>query len=90
VFTNELLNIRHSIYNIPQIEYCEISDPLTAMKDMYNASAFIIGNSTFSLFPALLRPDNPIVIAPAEERWYGPAAKHLETCDLMPERFIKI
>lgn len=70
--------------------YSENKDPLTDMKDMYNAIAFIIGNSTFSLFPALLRSDSPMVIAPAEDRWYGPAAKHLETCDLMPERFIKM
>ena len=72
------------------ITFSENKDPLTDMKDMYNASGFIIGNSTFSLFPALLRPDKPMVIAPAEDRWYGPKAKHLETCDLMPERFIKM
>jgi hypothetical protein len=65
-------------------------DPLTDMKDMYNASAFIIANSTFSLYPALLRIDNPLVIAPAEDRWFGPAAKHLNSPDRMPERFIKI
>lgn len=81
-------NGRQSIRH--KISFCNIKDPLTAMRDMYNASAFIIGNSTFSLFPALLRSDNPMVIAPADDRWYGPAAKHLETCDLMPERFIKM
>lgn len=89
-FSLELLNIPHSIYNVPTFEYCEISDPLTAMRDMYNAAAFVISNSTFSLFPALLRPDNPIVIAPTDDRWFGSAAKHLETCDLMPERFLKM
>jgi hypothetical protein len=72
------------------VEYSTIIDPLMAMRDMYNAAGFIIANSTFSLFPALLRLDNPIVIAPEELRWYGPANAHLETCDLMPERFIKI
>lgn len=66
------------------------TDPLTAMRDMHNADAFIIANSTFSLFPALLRPDNPIVVTPTDERWFGPAAKHLETHDLMPKRFIKM
>lgn len=70
--------------------FSENRDPLTDMKDMYNASGFIIANSTFSLFPALLRQDNPIVVAPAEGRWYGPMNKHLETQDLMPERFIKL
>lgn len=78
-----------ALYDI-NIEYSMTKDPLTDMKDMYNASAFIIGNSTFSLFPALLRSDNPMAIAPAEDRWFGSKAKHLETFDLMPDRFIKI
>lgn len=70
--------------------YSHIKDPLTDMRDMYNAAGFIISNSSFSLFPALIRLDNPVTIAPAEERWYGPGNSHLETFDLMPERFIKI
>lgn len=72
------------------IIHSNIKDPLTDMRDMYNAAGFIIANSTFSLFPALLRLDNPVTIAPAEHRWYGPGNSHLETCDLMPERFVKI
>lgn len=60
------------------------------MRDMYNASAFIIANSSFSLFPALLRSDNPIVVAPAEHRWFGPAGQEMNSKDRMPERFIKI
>lgn len=74
----------------PFIEISKHRDPLSDMRDMYNASGFIIANSTFSLFPALLRLDNPMVIAPDENKWYGPGNKHLETNDLMPERFIKI
>lgn len=81
--------IAFALYDI-DIEYSMTKDPLTDMKDIYNAAGFILANSTFSLFPALLRSDNPMVIAPAEDRWYGPKAKHLETCDLMPERFIKM
>lgn len=77
-------------FDATELLYSENKDPLADMKDMYNASGFIIANSTFSLFPALLRPDNPMVIAPAEDRWFGSKAKHIETCDLMPERFIKI
>lgn len=72
------------------IHFSHIKDPLTDMRDMYNASGFIISNSTFSLFPALLRLDNTVVIAPKEERWYGPGNLHLEATDLLPERFIKI
>lgn len=72
------------------ITYSTVRDPLQDMRDMYNGLGFITANSTYSLFPATLRRDNPIVIAPSEDKWYGPAAKHLETCDLMPERFIKI
>lgn len=76
--------------NWARFMYSTERDPVKDMRDMYNANAFIIANSTFSLFPALLRQDNPLVIAPAENRWYGPANAKLETYDLMPERFIKI
>lgn len=72
------------------VSYSNIKDPLADMRDMYNAAGFIIANSTFSLFPALLRLDNPVTIAPAENKWFGPGNAHMETCDLMPERFIKI
>lgn len=77
-------------FNGAHIVFAPKREALADMKDMYNASAFILANSTFGLFPALLRPDNPMVIAPAEDRWFGPKAKHLETCDLMPDRFIKM
>lgn len=77
-------------YNGLDIGYSYQKNPLHAMRDMYNAAAFIISNSTFSLFPAILRADNPVVIAPAEHRWYGPKNLHLQTHDLMPDRFIKI
>lgn len=70
--------------------YSAIADPLSDMRDMYNASGFIIANSSFSLFPALLRLDNPVTIAPEESRWFGPGNSHLSTKNLMPERFIKL
>lgn len=69
---------------------CTEKDPLSAMKALFTADSFIVANSTFSLFPALLREDNPPVVAPAEDRWYGPMNKHLATEHLMPERFIKL
>lgn len=90
-FTGPKIGINYMVFDDPySIKYCEIKDPLAAMRDMYNASGFIIANSTFSLFPALLRLDQPPTIAPAEARWFGPGNAHLETWDLMPERFIKI
>lgn len=73
-----------------EISYSTGKSAIDDMRDMYNASALIIANSSFSLYPALLRSDNPIVIAPAEDRWFGPAAKHNNSPDRMPERFIKI
>lgn len=80
----------HNYYEGSLIEISIISDPLKAMRDMYNAAGFIIANSTFSLFPALLRLDKPVVIAPHIDRWYGPKNKHLNSPDLMPERFLQI
>jgi hypothetical protein len=72
------------------ISFSNEKDPLRDMKNIYYSDAFIISNSTFSLFPSLLRQDDPLVIAPKESRWYGPANSHLSTDTLMPERFIKI
>lgn len=72
------------------ISYSENRDPLSDMKEMFNASAFVIANSTFGLFPSLLRNDNPIVIAPAEHRWFGPNGQDMASKDRVPERFIKL
>lgn len=72
------------------ISFSDNKDPLTDMREIYNSKAIIIANSTFSLFPALLRYADFIVAAPAEHRWYGPSNSHMETFDLMPERFIKL
>lgn len=73
-----------------EFEYSEIKDPLADMKHMYNASGFILANSTFGLFPALLRSDNPSVVAPAEWRWFGPQGQDMASKDRIPERFIKM
>lgn len=71
-------------------EYSGIKDPLLDMKHMYNAAGYILANSTFGLFPALLRADNPVVVAPKEERWFGPAGQDMNSPDRLPSRFIKI
>lgn len=86
---NKLLN--WMAFNAPlHIEFSENRDPLADIRDMYNAEAFIIGNSTFSLFASLLRADNPTVIAPDEVHWPWCGKNGSEAFDLIPERFIKI
>lgn len=72
------------------IEFSTGKSAIDDIKDMYNASGFIIANSSFSLFPAILRSDNPEVVAPAEWRWFGPAGQEMNSPDRLPERFIKI
>jgi len=72
------------------VEFSTGKSAIDDMRNMYNAAAFIIANSSFSLFPALLRDDNPVVIAPADHRWFGPQAQNLMSVDRVPERFIKI
>lgn len=71
-------------------EFSENKAPLTDMKDMFNANAFIIANSSYSLFPALLRCDNPTVVAPDLKHWPWCGVNGSEAVDLMPERFIKM
>lgn len=72
------------------IIYSEGQSALQDMKDLFCMESMIIANSSFSLFPALLRTDNPIVIAPAEHRWFGKNAQHLNSKDRVPERLIKL
>lgn len=70
------------------ITFSTEKDPLLDLYSMYNSIGFIIANSSYSLFAAILNgTDN--VIAPAEERWYGKKAI-LDTLTLMPERWTKI
>jgi hypothetical protein len=71
-------------------EYSDIKDPLMDIKHMYNAAGYILANSTFGLFPALLREDNPVVVAPAEHRWFGPEGQDMNSKDRLPARFIKM
>lgn len=70
--------------------YSRYKNALEDIQLMYSAQSFIIANSTFSLFPALLRDDNPLVISPALDRWYGIKNKHLNSPDLLPERFVQL
>jgi hypothetical protein len=81
--------VSHSfIYS--EMEFNTSNSAIYDMRQIYNGAGIIAANSTFSLYPALLRSDNPIVIAPAEDRWFGPAAKHNDSPDRVPGRFIKI
>lgn len=79
-----------NIYGDFQITYSTGKDAVSDMKDMFNAKAMILANSTFSLYPALLRTDNPVVISPADHRWFGPKGQDMISNDRVPERFIKI
>jgi hypothetical protein len=94
IYTDDSEWIKNNLQNFEwynaYVQFNFDTDPLTAMRDMYNADGYIIANSTFSLFPALLRPDNPIVIAPAENHWPWCGPNGSEAFDLLPERFTKI
>lgn len=77
-------------YSTSRFTFSTGKSAIEDMRDMYNGAGLIIANSSFSLFAALLRTDNPLVIAPAEHRWFGPANKKLDSPDRMAERFIKL
>lgn len=73
-----------------QYSFSENKDPLKDIKEIHNSAAFIICNSTFGLYAALLREDNPEVVAPLEWRWFGSEGQEMNSKDRMPERFIKL
>lgn len=90
IYSDDIAWCKKEFGKMGTYEYSTGKSAIDDMRNMYSGKAFIIANSTFSLFPALLRTDNPIVIAPAEDRWFGKNAQQLNSPDRMPERFIKM
>ncbi len=70
--------------------YSEKKDPISDIKDIFNANGYILANSTFGLFPALLRADYPITIVPQSDLWFGPKGQDMNSLDRLPERFTKL
>ena len=63
---------------LPQVDLCLMS----------LCSGAIIANSSFSWWGAWLQNDRGKVVAPNPENWFGSAMTHLDTSDIVPERWI--
>ena len=63
---------------LPQVDLCLMS----------LCSGAIIANSSFSWWGAWLQGDRGKVIAPNPEKWFGSAMEHLDTSDIVPERWV--
>jgi len=63
---------------LPQVDLCLMS----------LCSGGIIANSSFSWWGAWLQNDRGKVVAPNPEKWFGSAMEHLDTSDIVPERWI--
>jgi len=62
---------------LPQIDLCLMS----------LCSGAIIANSSFSWWGAWLQNNRGKVIAPDPKKWFGTAMTHLDTSDIVPERW---
>ena len=63
---------------LPQVDLCLMS----------LCSGAIIANSSFSWWGAWLQNDRGKVIAPNPVKWFGSAMTHLDTSDIVPDRWI--
>ena len=63
---------------LPQVDLCLMS----------LCSGAIIANSSFSWWGAWLQNDRGKVIAPSPKKWFGFAMTHLDTSDIVPDRWI--
>jgi len=66
-------------------------NPRLDMMAMSRCEHNIIANSTFSWWGAWLNPNpDKIVISPSASNWFGPGNAHLDTSDIIPEKWIQI
>ena len=63
---------------LPQVDLCLMS----------LCSGAIIANSSFSWWGAWLQNDRGKVIAPDYKKWFGTSMTHLDTSDIIPDRWI--
>lgn len=63
---------------LPQVDLCLMS----------LCSGAIIANSSFSWWGAWLQDDVGKVVAPDPKKWFGTAMTHLDTSDIVPDRWI--
>ena len=63
---------------LPQVDLCLMS----------LCSGAIIANSSFSWWGAWLQDDAGKVVAPDPKKWFGTAMTHLDTSDIVPDRWI--
>lgn len=76
--------------NLPGVTILPTSSADADFYLMRHCRHAIIANSTFSWWAAFLGPDaaGGTVIAP--KKWFGPANQHLDTSDLIPERWLLV
>lgn len=63
---------------LPQVDLCLMS----------LCSGGIIANSSFSWWGAWLQKDRGKIVAPDPKKWFGSAMSHLDTSDIVPERWV--
>ena len=63
---------------LPQVDLCLMS----------LCSGGVIANSSFSWWGAWLQNNRGKIIAPNPEKWFGSAMTHLDTSDIIPDRWI--
>jgi hypothetical protein len=63
---------------LPQVDLCLMS----------LCSGAIIANSSFSWWGAWLQNDRGKVVAPDPKKWFGSSMSHLDTSDIVPDRWI--
>ena len=77
-FSDSSLEVFGDGASIPYVDLCLMS----------LCGGAIIANSSLSWWGAWLQGDTGKVVAP--DPWYGPANAHLDTKDLIPDRWVKV
>lgn len=71
----------------PNVTVSDCTDTIECLRLMTACKRHIIANSTYSWWGAWLA-QSEVVVAP--EIWFGPAASHLDTRDIIPDNWLKL
>lgn len=82
------LNINNPVFSDCRFIFSDNANEMQDLYEMFTCDGYIIANSSFSLFAAILGQRGlKTVVSPHYKQWFGENNQHLDTSDMLPPSF---